>query len=121
MIFGVHSLIYTRQAEAVRAFLRDVLGWSYIDEGGGWLIFALPPAELGVHPTDGDSSHELHLMCDDLDATMAELAAKGVEFVGGVAERDYGRVTTIRLPDDGGQLGLYQPTHPLALKRENRA
>lgn len=116
MIYGVHSLIYTRDAEAVRAFLRDVLGWSYVDSGGGWLIFAMPPAEVGVHPADGEGAHELHLMCDDLDATMAELAAKGVEFIGGVSEREYGRVTTIKLPG-GGQLGLYQPKHPIALDR----
>jgi catechol 2,3-dioxygenase-like lactoylglutathione lyase family enzyme len=117
MIYGVHSLIYTRDAEAVRAFLRDVLGWSYVDSGGGgWLIFAMPPAEVGVHPTDGEGVHELYLMCDDLDATMAELAAKGVEFTGGVSERSYGRATTIKLPG-GGPLGLYQPKHPVALDR----
>jgi predicted enzyme related to lactoylglutathione lyase len=116
MIYGVHSLIYTRDAEAVRAFLRDVLGWSHVDSGGGWLIFAMPPAEVGVHPSDGESVHELHLMCDDLDATMAELATKGVEFVGGVSEQEYGRAATIKLPG-GGSLGLYQPKHPIALDR----
>jgi hypothetical protein len=116
MIFGVHALIYTRRAEAVRAFLRDVIGWSHVDDGGGWLIFAMPPAEVGVHPVDGDGFHELHLMCDDLEATMAELAGKGVEFIGGVDEREYGIVTTIKLPDGSG-LGLYQPTHALAVKR----
>lgn len=116
MIFGVHALIHTQRAEAVRAFLRDVVGWSHVDDGGGWLIFAMPPAEVGVHPTDGAGSVELHLMCDDLEATMAELAAKGVEFAGGVEDRDYGMVTTIRLPDGSG-LGLYQPRHALALER----
>ena len=117
MIYGVHALIYTKQAEAVRAFLRDTLGWSYVDTGGGWLIFAMPPAELGVHPADGASVHELHLMCDDIDATVADLTAKGVEFTSGIEDRDYGRVTTIKLPADGGELGLYQPIHPVALTR----
>lgn len=119
MIYGVHALIYTKQAEAVRAFLRDTIGWSYVDTGGGWLIFAMPPAEVGVHPADeGAGTHELHLMCDDIEATVAELTAKGVEFTGGIQDLDYGRVTTIKLPSDGGELGLYQPTHPIALTRE---
>ena len=117
MIYGVHALIYTRQAEAVRAFLRDVLGWSHVDIGGGWLIFAMPPAEVGVHPTGGDGAHELWLMCDDLDETMAELAARGVEFTGGVHDEDFGRSATIKLPEDGGKLGIYQPKHPIALER----
>src|SRR5262249_52259651 len=116
MIYGVHALIYTKDADAVRAFLRDVLGWPYVDSGGGWLIFAMPPAEVGVHPSDGEGVHELHLMCDDLDATMAELAAKGVEFTGDVGEQEYGRTATIKLPG-GGSLGLYQPKHPIALNR----
>ena len=118
MIYGVHSLIYTRQAEAVRAFLRDVLGWPHVDAGGGWLIFAMPPAEVGVHPTDGDGMHELYLLCDDLDETMAELSAKGVEFTGGVHDEDWGRSTMIKLPKGGGELGIYQPKHPLALTRD---
>src|SRR5689334_17903414 len=80
MIAGAHTVIYSKSAEEARAFLRDILGFDSVDAGGGWLVFALPPAELAVHPSDGDSSHELYLMCDDLDATMAELSAKGVKF-----------------------------------------
>ncbi|MER6982984.1 VOC family protein, partial [Streptomyces carpinensis] len=80
MITGAHVVIHTRDAEADRAFLRDVLGWSHVDAGHGWLIFAAPPAEVACHPTGGEPAHELMLMCDDLDATAAELAAQGVEF-----------------------------------------
>jgi catechol 2,3-dioxygenase-like lactoylglutathione lyase family enzyme len=109
----MHGLIYSRQADAVRVFLRDKLGLPFVDSGGGWLIFALPAAEVGVHPTDGDARHELYLMCDDLDATMAELAAQGVEFTGGVHDQDWGRETAITLPD-GAMLGLYQPKHSTA-------
>jgi catechol 2,3-dioxygenase-like lactoylglutathione lyase family enzyme len=113
MITAMHALIYSKDPDGVREFLRDKLGLRYVDSGGGWLIFALPPAELGVHPTDGGGKHELYLMCDDLDATMAELAAKGVEFTGEVHEQDWGRETAIRLPG-GDTLGLYQPRHPPA-------
>ncbi|HEY3261573.1 MAG TPA: VOC family protein [Pseudonocardiaceae bacterium] len=109
----MHALIYSRQADEVRDFLRDKLDLPYIDSGGGWLIFALPPAEVGVHPTDGAGKHELYLMCDDLEQTMAELAAKGVEFTGEVHDQDWGRETAIRLPG-GDSLGLYQPKHELA-------
>lgn len=110
MITAVHALLYTRQASAVRAFLRDTIGWRYVDEGGGWLIFALPPAELGVHPTDGQPAAELSLVCDDLAATMAELRAAGVQFVGPVEERDYGSVTKVSIAD-GETIDLYQPKH----------
>src|SRR6478735_171229 len=78
MITGVHAIIYSKQAEAVRAFFRDTLGRPSVDAGRGWLIFALPPAELGIHPTDDNEVHELYLMCDDVEATVKELAAKGV-------------------------------------------
>jgi catechol 2,3-dioxygenase-like lactoylglutathione lyase family enzyme len=81
MISGAHALIYSTDADATRVFLRDVLGFDWVDAGKGWLIFALPPAGVGVHPTDDQRHHRLHLMCDDLDATMTELSAKGVEFV----------------------------------------
>jgi catechol 2,3-dioxygenase-like lactoylglutathione lyase family enzyme len=110
MITAAHTLIYSRQADAVRDFFRDKLNLPHVDAGGGWLIFALPPGELGVHPTDGEGQHELYLMCDDLEATMAELADRGVEFVGGVDEQGFGRQTSIKLPD-GSTLGLYQPLH----------
>jgi predicted enzyme related to lactoylglutathione lyase len=113
VITAVHGLIYSKQAEAVREFLRDTLGWASVDAGGGWLIFRLPPAELGVHPTEGESSFELMLMCDDLEATIEELKGKGVEFEGGVTEAGFGRTATIRLPDGSG-LMIYQPLHPVA-------
>lgn len=110
MIKAVHGIIYTRQAEAVRAFLRDVLEWDHIDAGHGWLVFALPPAELGVHPTDGEPVHELYLMCDDIDATVKELTAKGVEFTEPISDLDFGRLTRFRIAD-GETLPLYQPNH----------
>jgi predicted enzyme related to lactoylglutathione lyase len=113
MINGVHGLIYTPAADEVRAFCRDVLGFPWVDAGGGWLIFALPPAELGVHPGD-TNSHELYLMCDDIDATREELSAKGVEFAGPVSDQGFGRVARIALPG-GGELALYEPRHPTAI------
>ncbi len=109
MIDGAHVVIYSRDAEADRAFLRDVLGYPHVDAGGGWLIFQLPPAEVAVHPTAGEPAHELFLMCDDLAATMADLRAKGVEFTP-VGEERWGRRTAVRLPG-GGEIGLYQPSH----------
>ncbi|SRR6266481_1406776 len=113
MINGVHALIYAKDADKVRAFLRDVLKFPSVDAGHGWLIFAAPPAELAIHPADRPS-HELYLMCDDIKATMQELAEKGVQ-CGEVKEAPWGTVTTISLPG-GGDLGLYQPKHPTALK-----
>jgi catechol 2,3-dioxygenase-like lactoylglutathione lyase family enzyme len=113
VITGVHALIYTPQAEAVRAFFRDVLGFPSVDAGPGWLIFGLPPAELGIHPADAQSRHELYLMCDDVSATVAELRARGVE-TGPVRDQGFGMVTSIRLPG-GDTLDLYQPRHPTAL------
>jgi catechol 2,3-dioxygenase-like lactoylglutathione lyase family enzyme len=114
MIIGSHVIIYTRNAEADRAFLKDVLGLSFVDAGHGWLIFALPPAEVGVHPADENDRHELHLMCDDLAAEMKALAAKGVAF-GPVSEQPWGKVTRMGLPG-GGELSLYEPLHPTAFK-----
>jgi predicted enzyme related to lactoylglutathione lyase len=111
VITGVHAIVYSEQAQAAREFFRDVLGWDFADAGHGWLIFALPPAELAVHPADGADRHELYLMCDDLDATLAELAARGAETSGEVHEERWGRVTAIRIPG-GGELGLYEPHHP---------
>jgi len=113
VINGAHVILYSRDDEADRAFLRDVLGFRYADAGGGWLVFAVPPAEVAVHPTAGEQDHQLYLMCDDLDVTVAELAAKGVEFGAPVSEQRWGRVTSIRLPG-GGEVGLYQPRHPTA-------
>lgn len=113
MITGVHALLYTSQAAEVRAFFRDVLGLSNVDNGDGWLIFKLPPAELGVHPGQ-TGSHELYLLCDDIEATMAELSAKGVTFAGPAQDRGFGIVATIQLPGDL-TLDLYQPKHELAI------
>jgi len=120
VITGVHALVYSPDAPAVRAFLRDVLGWSHVDSGDGWLIFAMPPAELGVHPTDGAGSHELFLMCDDIEATMADLTAKGAQFTGPPTNQGFGIAATIKLPD-GGQLGIYQPRHQTAVESEPQA
>lgn len=111
MITGAHSIIHTPDPDGVRAFFRDVLELPSVDAGHGWLIFALPPAEVAAHPTDGASRHELYLMCDDLDATVAELRAKGVEFSRPIDEERWGRVTAIGLPG-GGEIGLYEPRHP---------
>ncbi|HUA29619.1 MAG TPA: VOC family protein [Streptosporangiaceae bacterium] len=111
MINGVHAIMFSPRADEVRAFLRDVLDMSSVDAGGGWLIFALPPAELAVHPADGNGHHELYLMCDDIRATLAELAAKGAEVVRDVSDQGWGLLSAIRLPD-GSELAIYQPRHP---------
>ncbi|MEN3307021.1 MAG: hypothetical protein V7603_3223 [Micromonosporaceae bacterium] len=113
MINAVHTLIYSENPEADRAFLRDVLGFPHVDSGGGWLIFKLPPGEVGVHPAHGDRGTELHFMCDDIKATVAELTANGVQVTAPLSEREYGIETSIRLPG-GGQVGLYEPRHPVA-------
>jgi catechol 2,3-dioxygenase-like lactoylglutathione lyase family enzyme len=111
VITGAHSIIHTPDPDGVRAFFRDVLELPSVDAGHGWLVFALPPAEVAAHPTDGASRHELYLMCDDLDATVAELRGKGVEFSRPIDEERWGRVTAIGLPG-GGEIGLYEPRHP---------
>jgi catechol 2,3-dioxygenase-like lactoylglutathione lyase family enzyme len=113
MISGAHVIVYSKDAEADRAFLRDVLGFASVDAGHGWLIFALPPAEAAVHPADGGGGHELYFMCEDLKAEMASLAGKGVE-CSEVQELRWGSITKMRLPS-GGEIGLYQPKHPTAL------
>ena len=113
MITGAHVIICSDAADEVRAFLRDVLGFASVDAGGGWLVFALPPAELAVHPTDGEGMHELYLMCDDIEATITELIAKGVTFTP-VSDQGWGRLTSLTLPG-GSQLGLYQQQHPTAI------
>jgi catechol 2,3-dioxygenase-like lactoylglutathione lyase family enzyme len=111
MINGVHAVVFSPAADKVRAFFADVLGMESVDAGGGWLIFALPPAELAVHPADGETRHELYLMCDDIHATLAELAGKGVEIAQDVSNQGWGLLAAIRLPD-GSELPLYQPRHP---------
>jgi len=110
VINGIHAVVFSPQAEKVRAFFADVLGLSSADAGGGWLIFALPPAELAVHPTNGDGRHELYLMCDDIQATLAELRDKGVEVARDVTDQGWGLLAAIRLPD-GGELPIYEPRH----------
>jgi hypothetical protein len=112
-ITGVHALLYTTEPEQLRAVLRDVLGWQHVDVHDGWLIFALPPAELGVHPAD-TPSHELSLMCDDLEATVAELRGKGIEFRGEPENQGFGVVTTMVLPG-GVEMLLYEPRHQTAI------
>jgi predicted enzyme related to lactoylglutathione lyase len=112
VITGTHAIVYTEDAERARGFFADVLGLPSVDAGGGWLIFKMPPAELGVHPAGGPS-HELYLMCDDVDATVAELAAKGVTFTTPISDEGFGRLTRIAIPG-GGEIGLYEPRHPVA-------
>ena len=108
MIAATHTLIFSDDAAATRAFLRDILGWDNVDAGDGWLIFALPPSELGVHP--GEPRHELFLMCHDVERTKAELEAKGVEFTGSIEDQGFGLVTRFKVPG-AGELQLYQPKH----------
>jgi catechol 2,3-dioxygenase-like lactoylglutathione lyase family enzyme len=115
VINGVHAVVFSREADKVRAFFADVLGLAAVDAGGGWLIFALPPAELAVHPADGDGQHELYLMCDDIHATLAELRGKGVEVAREVSDQRWGLMAAIRLPD-GSEFGIYQPRHPSPLQ-----
>lgn len=112
MIIGAHSIIYSKDAEADRAFLRDVLAFSNVDVGGGWLIFALPPSEVAVHPSDENDVQKLYLMTDDVEAEIARLRAAGAA-CDSVRDQGYGLVTALTLPG-GGKLGLYQPHHPMA-------
>jgi catechol 2,3-dioxygenase-like lactoylglutathione lyase family enzyme len=110
VINGAHAIIFSKDADAVRSFLRDALGFPSVDAGGGWLIFALPPTELAAHPTEGAAHHELYLMCDDIHATVAELTAKGVEFSRPISDERFGLITAIKMPG-GGELALYEPKH----------
>jgi predicted enzyme related to lactoylglutathione lyase len=114
LINGVHAIIFSDDAEGVRSFFRDVLGLASVDAGGGWLIFALPPAELAAHPADRPGRHELYLMCDDIQATVEELQAKGVEVTREISDEGFGLITALRLPD-GSELALYEPRHPSPL------
>ena len=114
MIDAVHALIYAEDADATRAFFRDVLGLRSVDDGEGWLIFALPPAELGIHPGPGwgkeTGHHELFLICHDVERTVDELKSKGVEFVSEIVDEGWGLTTRFKVPG-GGEMGLYQPKH----------
>jgi predicted enzyme related to lactoylglutathione lyase len=114
MIYGFHVLMFSRDAAADRAFLRDTLGWPHVEDepGADWLIFKAPPTEVGVHPTDGEPVTEPYLMCDDLEATVADLSAKGVE-ISEPHELGFGRLVFLTLPS-GARLGLYQPKHAVA-------
>lgn len=113
-ITGAHALIYTSEPEKVREVFRDVFGWGHVDAGEGWLIFALPPAEVGVHPTGpGQGTTELTLMCDDLASTIADLRAKGLEVKGDGDDQGWGVVATLVLPG-GVDVMLYEPRHPTA-------
>ena len=114
-LFGAHAIVYSKDAAANRAFFQEVLGLASADAGHGWLIFALPPAELAVHPTKESERHELYLMCDDLESEIQSLAKKGVKCSEPIEAR-WGSIVTIRLPGGGG-LGLYQPKHPTPLRR----
>jgi len=118
-IIGAHVLLYTPEPEALRTTLRDVFGWKHVDAGDGWLIFALPPAELGVHPSEGpgpqpDTHHAFSLICDDIGATVRELREKGIEVRGEPEDEGWGITTTIVLPG-GVEVQLYEPRHPVAI------
>jgi catechol 2,3-dioxygenase-like lactoylglutathione lyase family enzyme len=114
VIIGAHSIIYSEDAERTRAFFRDVLGFPYVDAHGGWLIFKLPPGELGIHPAEAGGRHELYLMCDDVKATVEELKGKGVEFTSEIIDAGFGLLVNLRVPG-GGEIGLYEPRHPMAI------
>jgi catechol 2,3-dioxygenase-like lactoylglutathione lyase family enzyme len=114
VIIGLHAILFTDDAVATRSFLQETLGLESVDAGGGWLIFAGPPAEIAAHLAEGQPHHEVYLMCDDINATVAELEAKGAEFVDGIVEQRWGLSTTLKLPG-GGELPLYEPRHPSPL------
>jgi catechol 2,3-dioxygenase-like lactoylglutathione lyase family enzyme len=113
MISGAHVILYSKDADADRAFFRDVLGFQCVDAGHGWLIFALPPGEAAFHPSEKNGPHELYFLCDDLESEMAALAKKGVA-CSEVHEERWGSITRLQLPG-GGEIRLYQPKHPIAL------
>jgi catechol 2,3-dioxygenase-like lactoylglutathione lyase family enzyme len=119
MFNGAHVLFFSRDADADRAFLRDTLSFPAVDAGEGWLIFKLPPAEVAVHPTSGESKHELYLMCADIEKVLGECTAKGVEIVEPVSDQGWGLLASIRLPS-GTPLPLYEPRHPVAYDLQDR-
>jgi predicted enzyme related to lactoylglutathione lyase len=117
-ITGTHVLLYTSEADRVRAIFRDVFGWRHVDAGDGWLIFALPPSELGVHPAEGATHadgvrHQFSLMCDDIHATSADLRAKGIDVRGEPRDAGWGVTVMLMLPG-GLEVMLYEPRHPVA-------
>lgn len=118
MIAGTHTIIFAEDAEAARAFFRDVLGFDGVDAGDGWLIFALPPSELAVHPGPGwdhtAGNHQMFLMCHDIEQTVHELRDRGVEFVAPISDQRYGLMTRFRVPG-AGEIDLYEPKHPSPL------
>jgi hypothetical protein len=109
MIIGAHSIIFSKDPEADRHFFRDVLRFAHVDVGDGWLIFGLPQAEMAVHPADENNRHELFLMCDDVEALIADMAQHAIACEP-IQEQDWGRLTYVTLPG-GGNLGVYQPKH----------
>ena len=113
MISAAHVVVYSKNAEADRAFFRDVLGFKSVDAGHGWLVFALPPGEAAFHPSDQNGVHELYFICDDLKAEIASLAKRGIQ-CSEVQKARWGSTTKMRLPG-GGDVGLYEPKHPLAI------
>jgi catechol 2,3-dioxygenase-like lactoylglutathione lyase family enzyme len=119
VITGTHLIAFAEDADAARAFFAEVLGFSGVDAGDGWLIFALPPAELAVHPGRGwaerEGGHRLFLMCDEIEQTVAELREKGVEFKGEIVDEGWGLLATLMVPGHG-EVGLYEPRHPSPLE-----
>jgi catechol 2,3-dioxygenase-like lactoylglutathione lyase family enzyme len=114
VITGAHVILFTPEAEELRAVFRDGLGWEHVDAGDGWLIFALPPAELAAHPSEaGDTQHRLYFLCDDLASTIDELRGKGIEIHGEPEDRGWGIATELGLPG-GVEVTLYEPQHPTA-------
>jgi predicted enzyme related to lactoylglutathione lyase len=117
VITGAHLIIYADDPDRARVFFRDVLELSFVDAHDGWLIFSMPPAELGIHPSSRDaaagSTHEIYLMCDDINATVADLRAKGVEFAAPIENQGFGLIARLKVPG-AGELGLYEPRHPTA-------
>ncbi|HEY7420198.1 MAG TPA: VOC family protein [Ktedonobacteraceae bacterium] len=117
MLNGAHIILYSRDAEADRAFIRDVLGFAGVDAGDGWLIFKLPPAEIAVHPTDGEGRYEFYLMCDNIEQTLEDLTARGVIISQPLRDQRWGLLASIQLPS-GSDLSIYQPRHPIAYNLE---
>ncbi|MFF3322693.1 VOC family protein [Streptomyces sp. NPDC002889] len=113
MFSGAHVILYTNDADADRAFVKDVLGFAHVDAGQGWLIFKLPPAEIAVHPTSGDAKQEFYLMCDDLEGTLSRLTDRGVEISQAPSDQGWGVLASVRMPS-GAELPLYEPRHATA-------